>query len=156
MPRILQVLFSRCTDPAREVEFNRWYTHTHLPDLSRAPGFISARRFSNALPTPDAAPYMVIYELEAPNAARVLRDLTQLALEAFDSGRHIDCIEGVPAGGTPTGGQWQEIDPATLTPLEEHGYPPAPPAIRRHMVEAIERLTVAAEEMTGQQRLAPK
>ena len=46
--------------------------------------------------------------------------------------------------------------PATLTPLEEHGYPPAPPEIRRHMVEAIERLTAAAEETTGPQQLASK
>jgi hypothetical protein len=40
MPRVLQILFSRCTDADREVEFNRWSTHTHLPDLSRAPGFV--------------------------------------------------------------------------------------------------------------------
>jgi len=117
MPRILQILFSRCSDPAREVEFNRWYTHTHLPDLSAAPGFISARRFANALPGPGDAPYMAIYEVEARNAACALRDLTQLALEAFEAGRHIDCIEGVPAGTSSTGGQWQEIDPSTLDPL---------------------------------------
>ncbi len=144
MPRILQVLFSRCTDPARELEFNRWYSHTHLPDLSRAPGFISARRFSNALPSPGAAPYMAVYELEARDANVVLRDLSRLALEAFDRGRHIDCIEGMPAGPAPTGGQWLEIDPSSLTPLAVHGYPPAPRQLRQYMVEFIERLTLAA------------
>ena len=144
MPRILQVLFSRCADPARELEFNRWYTHTHLPDLSRVPGFVCARRFANALPAPDSAPYMAIYEIEAPNASRALHDLTALALEAFDRSRHIDCIEGVAAGGLPTGGQWQEIDSATLAPLEAHGYPPAPPEIRAYMVAEIERLAAAA------------
>ena len=131
MPRILQILFSRCTDPARELEFNRWYTHAHLPDLSAAPGFVSARRFSNALPAPGDAPYMAMYELETPNAATALRDLTTLALGAFDAGRHIDCIEGVSAGASPTGGQWQEIESSSLDPLPALDYPPAPPAIRQ-------------------------
>lgn len=145
MPRILQILFSRCTDPSRELEFNRWYTHTHLPDLSAAAGFLGARRFSNALPGPGDAPYLVIYEIEAPNAALALRDLTRLALEAFDAGRHIDCIAGVPAGSSPTGGQWQEIEPASLAPLERHDYPPAPDAIRSAMLASIEKLTRLAE-----------
>lgn len=145
MPRILQILFSRCTEPARELEFNRWYTHTHLPDLSRAPGFISARRFSNALPSDGAAPYMAVYELEAPNASSALRDLTQLALEAFDSGRHIDCIEGVEAGPSRSGGQWKEIVPGDLEPLDQHQYPLAPREIRRYMLEAIRTLSIEAE-----------
>ena len=145
MPRILQMLFSRCTDPSRELEFNRWYTHTHLPDLARVPGFVSARRFANALPSPGAAPYMAVYECEADCALVVLRDLTVLALEAFDRGRHIDCIEGLSGGFQPTGAQWQEIDAAALEPLAAHDYPPAPPAIRRYMASEIERLTEAAE-----------
>jgi len=86
MARILQILFSRCTDPDREIEFNRWYTHTHLPDLSAAPGFIGARRYANALPTPGAAPYMAMYELEVETANHALLSLTELALAAFDAG----------------------------------------------------------------------
>jgi hypothetical protein len=143
MPRVLQVMFSRCTDPDREVEFDRWYSHTHLPDLSAAPGFVSARRFRNALPTAGAAPRMAIYEIEAPSALHALRDLTRLALEAFDRGRHIDCIEGVPAGNSPLGGQWLEIDPESLEPLETVDYPPAPPAVRDQMVRLIGELTTA-------------
>ncbi len=145
MPRILQVLFSRCTDEDRELEFNRWYTHTHLPDLSRAPGFVSARRFENAFPTPGAAPYMAVYELDVPSATHALRDLTRLALEAFDTGRHIDCIEGVAAGNSPMGGQWQEIVPSSLEPLAEHDYPMAPPEIRVQMEAMIDRLTKEIE-----------
>ena len=142
--RIQQVLFSNCTDASRELEFNRWYTHTHLPDLGAAPGLITARRFANALPDmsggPDAARYMAVYEFEAEHAAQVLRELTQLALEAFDRGRHIDCIEGVTAGNSPIGGLWREIDPASLEPLEDLDYPPSPPETRRQMVRMIEHL----------------
>jgi hypothetical protein len=145
VPRLLQIMFSRCTDPGRELEFNRWYTHTHLPDLSVAPGFVTARRFRNALPTPDSAPYMAIYEVEADNASQMLADLTRLALEAFDCGRHIDCIEGLPAGTSSLGGQWQEIDPAGLEPLSEHAYPPASPELRQRMLDMIEGLTRSKE-----------
>jgi hypothetical protein len=148
MPRVLQILHSRCTDAARDHEFNRWYTHTHLPDLSAAPGFISARRFSNAIPSPQAAPYMAIYELDVLDAQHALLHLTQLALAAFDAGRHIDCIEGIAAGNSPMGGQWEEIDPTSLEPLRdgELAYPPAPPQIRKAMVEMIGQLTQATVE----------
>lgn len=138
--RIQQIMFSNCTDPTRDQEFNRWYTHTHLPDLSKAAGFISARRFVNAIPNRGAARYMAVYEFEAESAEIVLRDLAQLALEAFDRGRHIDCIEGVPAGNSPLGSQWCEIDPDSLEPLTNHDYPPAPRNVRRQMLMMIEML----------------
>lgn len=140
MPRFIQVMFSRCTAPERELEFNRWYTHVHLPDLSAAPGFVRARRFRNALPNPDSAPYLALYEVEGESAQQVLCDLTQLALGAFDTGRHIDCIEGLPAGNSPIGGQWQEIEPASLEPLLDPDYPLASPELRRRMLQMIETL----------------
>ena len=140
MPRILQMMFSNCTDPARELEFNRWYSHTHLPDLSRARGFIGARRFENAMPAPGAARYLAVYELEAESPERALAGLTRLALEAFDCGRHIDCIAGVPAGNTPMGALWREIEAATLAPLERHDYPGASPELRQAMLAFLEQL----------------
>lgn len=145
MPRVLQLLYSRCADPTRELEFNRWYSHTHLPDLSKAPGFVSARRFANAFPSPGAAPYLAVYELDAESAHHALRDLTKLALDAFDAGRHIDCIEGIGAGNSPMGGQWQEIVPSDLEPLTSHDYPPASPEVREQMRSLIDRLTRTLE-----------
>jgi len=142
--RVLQLMFSRCTDPARELEFNRWYSHTHLRDLSRARGFVSARRFENASPAPGAAPYLAVYELEAESAELALAELTRLALAAFDAGRHIDCIEGVAAGNAPMGALWREIDPAGLEPLAQHAYPGAPPALRAAILAFIAGLEAAA------------
>jgi hypothetical protein len=138
--RIQQIMFSNCTDPKRELEFNRWYTHTHLPDLAKTPGFKSARRFFNALPNQGAAQYMAVYEFQADSAEIVLRDLAQLALEAFALGRHIDCIEGVTAGNSPLGSQWCEINPASLEPLTCHDYPPAPLNVRKQMLLMIDML----------------
>lgn len=140
MARVLQTLFSNCTAPDRELEFNRWYSHTHLPDLSRARGFVAARRFENALPAPGAARYLAVYELEADSPERALAELTRLALEAFDRGRHIDCIAGVPAGNTPLGALWREIEPASLAPLERHDYPHASPELRAAMLAFLDQL----------------
>jgi hypothetical protein len=138
--RVLQTMFSNCTDPARELEFNRWYTHTHLPDLSCARGFVAARRFENAMPAPGAARYLAIYELEADSPERALAELTRLALQAFDRGRHIDCIAGVPAGNTPMGALWREIEPASVAPLERHDYPGASRELRAAMLAFVDQL----------------
>lgn len=145
MARILQLMFSNCSEPARELEFNRWYSHTHLPDLSRAVGFLCARRFENASPTPGAARYLALYELEAASSERALAALTRLALEAFDAGRHIDCIEGVSAGNSPMGGLWREIDASALAPLERHAYPPAAPKLRESILAFLAQLEAAAQ-----------
>ena len=138
--RIQQIMFSNCTDPDREQEFNRWYSHTHLPDLGEAAGFVSARRYRNAIPNRGSAQYMAVYEFEAESPELVLRDLVQLALKAFECGRHIDCIEGVTAGNSPLGSQWCEIDPGSLEPLTHHNYPPAPRSVRKQMELMINML----------------
>lgn len=135
MRTALQVIFTNCTDADREEEFNRWYTHTHIVDLSATPGFVRARRFVNADPSSGEAKYMTVYELQTDDMERTLRHLVRLALKAFDSGRHIDCIEGVAAGNPSTGCQWYEIEPESLRPLEELNYPPASPELRRQLVQ---------------------
>ena len=88
---------------------------------------------------------MAVYEFEADSPETVLCGLTQLALEAFDHGRHIDCIEGVNAGNSPLGSQWCEIDPGTLEPLTSHNYPPAAPLIRKQMLSMIRMLKQPGE-----------
>src|SRR3989442_1225045 len=47
MGAILQVL-SKCSDPAREEEFNRWYNEVHLPDLLAIEHIVAAQRFKVA------------------------------------------------------------------------------------------------------------
>lgn len=53
-------------DPADDEEFNRWYDEEHVPEKLRAPGFRSARRFRAH---DDDTRYLVIYELDSPEAA---------------------------------------------------------------------------------------
>lgn len=53
-------------DPAREAEFNDWYTHEHLPERIAIPGFLRARRYVESLTDPLLAGwrYFTLYEVE--------------------------------------------------------------------------------------------
>ena len=115
MARYNFLVFSNCTDPSREEEFNRWYTHIHIPDLSAAKGFVSARRYVNL--EPDAkAKYLALYEFETENIDESIQSLYVLAGAAWSKGRHVDFIEGAPSISLPTV-SFQEIDPDSLEPL---------------------------------------
>jgi hypothetical protein len=63
VPRGILIVQSRTDDPAREDEYNDWYSHTHLPQVRAVPGIVAARRFKvygGADPT-----YLAIYEIDA-------------------------------------------------------------------------------------------
>ena len=123
------LVFSNCTDPAREAEFNRWYTHMHIPDLSLAKGFVSARRYVN-LESDTRTKYLAVYEFETENIDESIESLYELAADTWPKGRHIDCIEAAPPLSSPVV-TFQEIDPETLKPLEEVNYPTEmPEAVR--------------------------
>ena len=130
-------VFTNCTDPLREDEYNRWYTHTHLPDLSKSYGFVSARRFVNRAATDDAAKFYAQYEFDTDDPPRSMLSLLKHAMIAFESGRHIDCI----IGGTPAQGAiWEQIEPEALKPLNETkmGYPKTPPDYLKAAIEAMQ------------------
>lgn len=61
-------------DKAHEEEFEDWYVTEHIPNLSRVPGVVRARRYmlspeaSNLKGNP--APYMAVYEVEEPQVVR--------------------------------------------------------------------------------------
>ena len=60
----------------REAEFNDWYSHQHVQDVLRVPGFVSAQRFKIA--QDDAKmqwKYLAIYEFEAELPEDVLAEL---------------------------------------------------------------------------------
>ena len=127
MPKVCFNVFTNCTDADREDEFNRWYSHTHLPDLRQTFGFRTARRFVNAQASPDDAKYWAQYEFEADTPFDALLSLLDNAMTAYRTGRHIDCIK--EATPNLSGVLWQEIDPDSLTPLDETkmNYPTEPP-----------------------------
>ena len=61
-PNGLLLVLSKCGDLEQEADFNRWYNHMHLPDVS-APGiFRNPMRFANADPKPGDPGYVASYE----------------------------------------------------------------------------------------------
>ena len=133
MPKFAFFVYSNCTDSGRELEFNRWYTHMHLTDLSAAKGLVGARRYVNTDPNA-VAKYLAIYDFETYDIDASIKSLYDLAAGTWPMRRHIDCIAPAPSVASPVAA-FQEIDPRSLTPLEphEHAHYPAamPESVRR-------------------------
>jgi hypothetical protein len=78
VPKGIMVVQSAPSDPAREDEFNEWYSHTHLPEILAVPGFVSARRYKVHDPAdggPPAHPYLAVYEIEADDLTGPVKEL---------------------------------------------------------------------------------
>ncbi len=117
MPKGVLVVPTICTDPQRDEEFNRWYSHTHIPDLSKATGFVRATRYrdySGAKPQR----YLCIYEFDAPDLEEAFDDLRRLAIQAYYDQRHIDCLDRSDQGA----GRWEQLEPSRFKPLEKLAY----------------------------------
>ena len=107
MGKSIWVVTTRCTDPSREEEFNRWYDEVHLPDLLKVPGLVAAQRYrfhghTPMFPPPEGAPeptYVAIYEFESdgppPDPQAIIAMLQTAVPDIAD--RTIDYIEVVSA-----------------------------------------------------------
>lgn len=86
----------------REDEYNDWYTNTHIVDVMKVPGLLSAQRFrlapSQRRDPPHAYRYLTIYEIDGSDLAgslAVLKSQSGTAAmpvsDAFDP-RHIGLV----------------------------------------------------------------
>jgi hypothetical protein len=91
MARHLLVVHSRPTE-GREDDYNRWYDETHLPDVLKVEGFVSAKRF-RAQPSIDGGlpefPYLALYEIEAESLSDALAAVGRAA-ETMDISDALD------------------------------------------------------------------
>ncbi len=83
----ISVVTMDCVDPAREADFNAWYTHSHVPNLVRIPGYVSGARFRllehPALEWLKMGPkYLALYELADLTCVPSLSDPEQMRPEA--------------------------------------------------------------------------
>lgn len=94
--------------PGREVEFNDWYTNTHMGDLVQLPGWMGAQRFriiTSVTPRPSAAGYshgfLIIWDLEETEANVALGRMTA-AIQGGKSrlGAAFNYTPGAGANGT--------------------------------------------------------
>jgi hypothetical protein len=70
--KTLYVVFGNPVTPEREAEFNEWYEETHIPDVLKLPGVLSAQRYKvsplDGVPGAPKFSYMTVYEIEGdPN-----------------------------------------------------------------------------------------
>jgi len=71
-PKGLLLAITNCTDPSKEEEFNAWYNHTHVPDVT-APGiFRHALRFVNTDSSAAAGQYVATYETNWEDVAQAM------------------------------------------------------------------------------------
>jgi hypothetical protein len=101
--------------PGKEVEFNDWYTTTHMGDLVQLPGWIGAQRFrlvSGVTPRPSAAGYaqgyLIIWDLEETEAAAALSRM-DAAIAGGKSRRSTAFNYNPGGGGGGAGGTYEAI-----------------------------------------------
>ena len=61
---VLFIVGANCNDPAQEAEFNKWYEKTHIPEVFKLGGFISANRYEIINPREGHPKFLAVYELE--------------------------------------------------------------------------------------------
>ncbi|HEX5365338.1 MAG TPA: hypothetical protein VFW63_01575 [Acidimicrobiales bacterium] len=99
MPKGIMLVTSRPSDPAREGEYNEWYTNTHIPEVCALPGIVGGRRYrpygGGDSPAGDPPAYVAIYDLDTDDLGSVMVELGK----AFGDGRiHMsDAIQMDPA-----------------------------------------------------------
>jgi hypothetical protein len=83
----LSVVMVDCVVPDQEAAFNDWYTHSHVPNLVRIPGYVSGARFRlvehAALAWLTMGPkYLALYELANLDCIPSLADPDRMRPEA--------------------------------------------------------------------------
>ena len=61
-PNGLLLAITNCTDASKSEEFNYWYNHMHVPDVTGPGIFRHAIRFANSDPASPAGQYVATYE----------------------------------------------------------------------------------------------
>ena len=98
-PNGLLVTRTNCKDPSQDVEFNRWYNHVHIPDVTRVGVFNNAIRFANVDPNSPHGQYLATYEsdMEDVTQARpIARE--EMAKRGVREHRTTPLIESVSTG----------------------------------------------------------
>ena len=96
MAKAIVLVFTDCTDPAREKEFNQWYDNTHVPDILETPGFVGCTRYElMGDPGPGQGKFLAIYEVESDDLPSAMAALQQRAAELVAQKRMIDCLRVV-------------------------------------------------------------
>lgn len=74
-PETLWIIFTDCTDPGKEAEFNNWYNKVHVPDMLAAAGgkITRVRRYRNIKKLPGIPEYMAVYSIETDDPKKLAK-----------------------------------------------------------------------------------
>ncbi len=89
---ILMVMLD-CKDPAREEEFNRWYTDVHIPDILDTGLYHTAYRYENLDPQATKGKYLALYETDSSDPGKAGDELIKLRANWEQRGRLFDATE---------------------------------------------------------------
>ena len=82
----LSVVMADVADAGREDEWNAWYDHSHVPNLTQVPGYLSAARFrikaDPRLGGTMGPKYLALYEWEGAHCLSTLADPETMRAEA--------------------------------------------------------------------------
>ena len=93
MTKAVYIVVCNSADPAREDEFNHWYTDIHSPDILTVPGVVAGTRYQLAsqsdpsVAKPDHGKYLAIWEIDAEDPADVVANIWKGAREWAAAGR---------------------------------------------------------------------
>ena len=94
-PQGLPLALTNCTDPSKEEEFNAWYNHMHVPDVT-APGiFHHALRFVTTDPSAPAGKYVATSETNWEDVSKAMPAHQEASVKLRERGRLSDTIEVV-------------------------------------------------------------
>ena len=83
----LSVVMADIADPDKEAEWNAWYDHSHVPNLTQVPGYLSGARFRIRTDPriggkPMGPKYLALYEWEGAHCLSTLGDPAAMIPEA--------------------------------------------------------------------------
>lgn len=97
----LMMVATRCTDPAREAQFNAWYDDIDIPDVLEVPGYMRARR-GLRLGTPTApvaalpdseGRYVALYDIDSAAIDKTIIEMLMATRKMESRGRSTDLLK---------------------------------------------------------------
>ena len=75
MASFILMIESNCSDPAKEAEFNEWYTNVHVQDVLKTGIVKRATRYeATAPPAEGRGKFVAIYEIESNDIAATMEE----------------------------------------------------------------------------------
>jgi hypothetical protein len=82
----LLLAITNCTDPSKEEEFNSWYNHMHVPDVTAPSIFRHALRFVNTDASAPVGQYVATYETNWEDVAQAMPAHRQASVKLRERG----------------------------------------------------------------------